>query len=520
MSILKTDKLKSNQFIYLLLLLTSLVFSYLVVVPYHFPSLGVSISAITLSTIIFVLKKERSDHSLFIYLLTLAFSFFLVLRANGFLTFLNTITAIYLGAALIVDKKDKGFIEAILSPLNTIFKSLFVNNVYYYKKPVHLKNKKAKKRHNLVLSILITIILLAIIIPILSYSNPIFNRLIENTLGKINLENIIKFIFGENLPLFILRVLLFAILAFNLPRFVSLSNDKEKNNFLFNIPRTKLDLFIPKVAVSIVLFVFFVTQAKLYLSTEDALMELGYTHSQYAREVFAHLSIVSLIIFFLLYSDTTKSKLARKITYVLIIEGLFLNICAFKSVYDYSLNWGFTYKRLYGFSVVAWIVGAYTIYSAKLIKKLNKEFLVRNLVYLTSIILIAINLINFDYIIFHYAKSATHAGIDHSYLSKLSPDSHSFNNHLRTLMSEISEERTQDYEKTSSAFRIIRKIEYLRKKYDKLDLRTFNLSEFLAYKNTSDLDLENYKKSIDSRTPPETLPPNPPLPPEPPLIVD
>jgi hypothetical protein len=485
-----------NQYIFFFIIFISALFSYLVLVQYHFPSFGISLSAIILATTIYLLKKQKTKHITIVYILTLVISTFLVIRANGFLTFLNIVATIYLGSMLIVDKKSKGFIETLLAPPTAILKSLLVNNKYYYQKTKQIKNKKKQKRYNLIVSVLITIFLLVIIIPILSYANPIFNRLVENTLGEINLENIIKSIFGENLVIFTYRLFFFAILALIIPRFLSLSNDKERKVSLFKIPTIKLDLIIPKTSVSIILLIFLITQAKLYLSTEDVLIQLGYTHSQYAREVFAHLSVVSIIIFILLYSEKAKNKLSKLLTYLLVIEGVFLNLSALKSVYDYSSNWGFTYKRLYGFSLVAWIFGAYAIYFLVTNYKLSKTYLVRGLVYLTSFILITINVLNFDYIIYHFAKSTTHSGIDHHYLSKLSPDSYSYKKHLKLLMSEDKYDSDLT-DKMRAASRIVGKIEYLRKKYEKFDVRMYNLAEYSTYKNTLDLDLEAYKEIVN-----------------------
>lgn len=149
-----------------------------------------------------------------------------------------------------------------------------------------------------------------------------------------------------------------------------------------------INLLIPKTAVFVVLSVFFVTQLKLYFSSKETLNALGYTYSNYANEVFTQLSAVAVIVLALLYADKEKKKYNQKIALALLVEGIFLAFMAYKSVYEYSSAWGFTYKRLYGFAVATWILGIFTIYLYAFLKNMEKKFFLAKSAVYTGIILI------------------------------------------------------------------------------------------------------------------------------------
>lgn len=109
---------------------------------------------------------------------------------------------------------------------------------------------------------------------------------------------------------------------------------------------------------------------------------------------------------------------------------MFLTFIALKSVYDYSYNWGFTYKRLWGYTGVFWILGVFAFFVYKYFKDLQDTYFVKGVILFSSLVLIGVNIANFDSLIFHYRKSVTHSGIDYLYLSGLSSDAESYDGHF------------------------------------------------------------------------------------------
>lgn len=418
----------SHPVIVYLLLLISAVFSYLLVVPGHFPYLGIGVFFIVLSSLVFVFKKEKSVNLWFLYGLTLLFSTFIFYRVNSFLVFLNMIAVIYLGSILTLgNKEDRNFYDLLMSPLVVFFQSLKIKSKYKIKLTSRVSPEKFS---GLILSIFITALVLLVIVPLLSYSNPFFSKVVTDFFDFVNFQRLIEILFKENFFIYLARILLFLVFALVIPRLLTFMNIPSGKPPILGLSLPINNLLIPKVVTGAVLAVFFITQTQLYFATGETLNTLGYSHSQYAREIFAHLSIVTLIIFSLVYSDRTKNYWSKLLTYLLIAEAIFLNLTALKSVYDYSSNWGFTQKRLYGYTGVAWIFGLFLLFLYKYHQDLKNSKFVKSVLFWLVFTLLAINILNFDYIIYHYAKSTTYEGVDHYYLSRLSTDAQSYREHL------------------------------------------------------------------------------------------
>lgn len=500
-------KLKDNRNarIYLAILAVSAVIAYLVIVQKHFPYLGMGISLITFTSLVFVLLKNKSLYTYVFYLLTFLFSFFIFYRANPFLVLLNLTAVLSFGSLMIFSQKEEkigGFLSFLISPFAILFESINLKSKYTIDLSLIIKQGKDVKKdqwHNVFKSLAITVVVLIIIIPLLSSANPIFARLIADIIRFLNVGVWLEKLFTTNAYLHLVRLLFFLFLAMLLPRLLTYADSTLKISPFLSFKLTRQNLTIPKIVVGAVLAIFFVTQAQLYFASKETLLELGYTHSKYAREVFAQLSIVALIVFGLVYNDKSENRWAKITTFLLVTESLFLNLVALKSVYDYSSNWGFTYKRLYGYATVAWIFGVFSLFLYTYLQRRKNSFLVKNTIAYSGIILLAINVLNFDYLIYHYAKSTTHAGIDHLYLSGLSSDAQSYNKHLQIISKELEENKEGDLRKTDAAWNILWKIESLQNKYSNLDFRTFNFSEYFQYRRSQQLNLDNFRKVLESK---------------------
>ncbi|MCR4263426.1 MAG: DUF4173 domain-containing protein [Candidatus Roizmanbacteria bacterium] len=488
-----------------LLLGVSALIPFLIIIPNYFPYLGLSITFAVLSAVVFSgVKKSRYHIALF--LSALSFSLFIAIRANPFLTFLNSIAIMYTNAVLIRYQKDEAvaLFSLIFSPVTVFFKSLITTHSPYALDMKHVFSKRSTgiKRYvggNL-LALGITVLVLLVIVPLLSSANPLFGRLVEDVVKLFSLERFFTFLSSSRGFMYSVRLATFFVLLVFLPRMLwyttSQKEHTHKQIFSFITPQ----LLIPKVTVLFVLTVFFITQLQLYFSTEQTLLVLGYTHSQYAREVFGQLTLVTLIVFGLMYGDTGNSRLSRILTYILSIQALFLTFIAFKSDYDYSSTWGFTYKRLWGFAGVAWTFGLFSLFTRSYALQASREKFLKQAVMLTSITLIAINAINFDYVIYHYAKTTLPTGTDHYYLSYLTPDAYSYSKHLPVLM-EIVQKREGDEimrrSNVNAAQHIVYRLRNLQEMYRDIHPFAYNYAEYRTVQESKNLPLEAYQQIIN-----------------------
>lgn len=496
---------KMGSYVYLFTLLLSGVFSYLLVVQKEFPYLGFSLIFAALSSLVYFLKKIKNWEDTLLYIILLFLSYCLVWRANDFLTFLNIISIFYAGSYFIFPYKERHqltLVSTMFLPLVLFVRLIMTRNILIFD-PQSLTGKEKKdtrqKFTEIALSVVITFGLLVIIIPLLSSANPLFARLTEQVVKFFNIQKLLESLFSDFFTIHLLRIIFFLLFAFFIPRIVSFISQLTDNTAVKSPTELNLPLFIPKLVVSLVLIVFFVTQAQLYFASSETLKALGYTNSQYAREVFAQLSVVAFIIFMLIYADKSKTGNTRLLTYFLMIQAFFLNLIAFKSDYDYSYRFGFTEKRLYGFTGVAWLTGLFGLFFYSQRSNQKHPLFLRNIIFLTCLTLVAVNIANFDYLTYHYSKSRTGEGTDYAYLSRLSTDSDSYHEQLQILnKSLMKDEKITDMQR-ATAWSLMMRVDRLRYKYKDLDWRTFNISDYLQYRKLQDLDIDKMRKLFEKK---------------------
>lgn len=480
--------------------LTSLLLVFLLI-PAHFffPSLGIAAFFTTITILAIIAKKRKGEFDALICSAIFLLSLFLVLRANAFLNFLTIVTIVFLLSYFLSLPKGIGsLISLLFLPLTRLARTIQAKNLF----PLQFSATPSFVRHLKIgqhlPAILITIVLLVIVVPLLSYANPLFQKVVTDTIKVLDLTLFFQNI-RANFFVYLIRLLLFVLFLFLLPRIVSdqYSTTSEKNTTAKST--FQINLLIPKVVLSFVLIVFFITQLQLYFSSTETLKALGYTNSQYAREVFSQLSVVAFIIFLLMYADRSRKKVSRHLTTLLIIEGVFLCSIAFKSVWDYTQQYGFTSMRLYGYAGVAWIFGTFVLFAYHYYKNEFNEKFVKHIVAYSTFVVLCINFANFDYLIYHYGKPKVF-GVDYAYLSRLSPDSESYEKLLPMLMkfSESERELNKLWPYWAGAYDIINQIEYLQKKYKDLSIGSFNLSEYRTYQKTKHLDTKELRKKVDS----------------------
>jgi hypothetical protein len=218
--------------------------------------------------------------------------------------------------------------------------------------------------------------------------------------------------------------------------------------------------------------------------------------------VFGQLSLVAGIVLLLIYNDKGKSVSGKILTWILGVQGIFLCLMAYKSVFEYINAWGLTYKRLYGLTFATWVTGIFVLFFGNYRQKGDASLLVKKTILFSGIILLLVNLFNFDYLIYHFKKAATGQGIDYTFLSTLSADSLSYKDQLLKLQ-QVTEkgDYSLDVYNNKNPLIILYKIESLQRKYSKLDLRTLTLLDYLQYLQIKSLDTSKFRTLYENKPP-------------------
>lgn len=484
----------TGSFVSGIIILLSALFAFLLFpgTP-SFPFTGVAFFFIMCALFFFYIREKRTFFDFFLFLTIILLSLGLIFRAQPFLIFLNIITLLFISSIFILSERKIDTIRTILFSPITSFYSLLATKPLFSSTSITRKvpGIKSISMGRYLPQILLTFLLLLIVIPLLSYANPVFADLTLKILKFFDLTDFINRLFG-NFPLFVFRLIFFSIFLFFLPRLFTLAKDNTQVK-IFHFKELNIKLIIPKIVLGIVLLLFFMTQIQFYLASPEFLQSLGYTNSQHTREVFAQLGIVAFIIFLLVYGDRTRDKWSNRLTTLLVIQGIFLTGIALKSVYDYTALWGLTHKRLYGYAGVTWIFGSFLLFAYFFYKKLAVQKFLKYLIMFTAFIVVSINVANFDYLIYHFAKP-TVFGIDHEYLARLSPDANHYKEHVALLTENMK--KNPSYQSTYYVERELRDIEYLRKKYSDIKIGAFNYSEYKQYLNTKNINIESLRMQV------------------------
>ena len=386
-------------------------------------------------------------------------------------------------------KEGLAFADHIYAPILFAIKSVFTTGDYYLEFKEKKKYSEAIKITEVVFGILITILLLLVVLPILSSANPFFQRLVSDTLNFLSLESLLKHIGYENIFIWVIRVLLFLFFIFIIPKVLILINKSHNYTLGSQFQRNKLPLLIPKIVLTIILFIFFITQLQFYFADAETLNNLGLSYSQHTREVFGQLSLVAGIVLVLIYNDKGKSTLGTILTYILGVQGIFLTLMAYKSVFEYINAWGLSYKRLYGLTFATWVTGIFFHFFRNYRQNKGVAMFVKKTIIFSGVILFLVNVLNFDYLIYHFQKAKTGQGVDYTFLSTLSPDSLSYHDQFLNLK-EVTEKGDYSLEvyNNINPLIILYKIESLQRKYSKFDFRTVTFLDYLQYKQIKSVD--------------------------------
>lgn len=476
-----------------ILIALSAIFSYIIVTTEHFPSFGITLIFTTIASLVLLFKKQKRPLDIVFFGLTAASAFFVTYRSSDFLTFLNILGIMFFGSYLVLGDTLRCHLSVshvIVLPFWVLSLVSRVANKFPFNPSVIIKKRKfeAGKLQQVGISIFISIVILIVIVPLLSSANPLFAKWIQDIAKFFDISKLFLGLFRSDFYVHSFRLIMFIVFVLYLPRllsYVQLHEGEHKDGEHITLP-----LLLPKVIVSLVLLVFFVSQYQLYFANAAMLKTLNLTHSQYAREVFAQLSVVALVIFALIYTDRSRSRRSLWITSILIAQAIFLTMMAYKSVDDYSTTFGFTHKRLYGYTGVAWITGVFIMFAYTYARNIRRAALLVSIAVFTGFILVGINIANFDYLIYHVSPSRTGEGVDYQYLTyHLSPDANFYADLLkRTDSGARSATTSRDLEMNRQyATYIAYRVEYIQNKYRQFDWRTYNYSEYLEYVAVKDV---------------------------------
>lgn len=472
----------------LVVIFISFLVSYLITPLNYFPHFGLSSSFIILLLFIYKNKKDKtSDMKMYLFF-SLTFSVFLFIRSDEVITFFNIIAILYFGMLSFSENhgKKEGYFDFVYVPLSFSLRSfLSKNNTYQFERKNKGGNIKKSFLLNNFVGILLTIIVITMVVPLLSSANPIFQKTVTDLYYYFQFDKLLN-VFGlENIPRLFLKLFIALICIYILPRIITFNN-KELLPFslptlLKNIP-TKITI----ISLIIILFIFFLSQVQIYFANDQTLLNLGISHSQRTREVFAQLTFVAGIILFLLYNSRFNTTFQKILIWILGIQGMFLILTAFNSVNKYINTWGLTYKRLYGLTFIAWITGIFILLFINYLKNNSSALFVKKSVIYSAILLIFVNVLNFDYLIYHFKKSETEQGADYTYLSSLSADSLSFKDQFEIIIKEKNSPTSTYGNKNPEV--IFNKIEALQNKYRNLDLRALTILDYLQYREIRSLN--------------------------------
>lgn len=462
-----------------------------------FPMVAFFIFFTGLSSLVYFVRNEKTWFDTMLYIGILLLSFFTIYRANENLQFLDFMFIFFFGSILIRPlMKEYGVFSIILSPLIVIKNAFTATNIFPYKFKMPEKYAKMNYIREYVPTIAVTAFILLITIPLLASANLFFNALLQNVLNFFNLNWLFKLLFADSLMAYILRFVALATLLYFIPRLLTVSVRGTEN--YTTKPWFSINYLIPKVAMAMLLIIFFITQIQLYFASPQTLQSMGYTNARLTNEVFAQVTLVAFIVFVLAYFDKSRKKWNTLLTYFLIIESCFLVGIAFKSVYDYSAIFGYTQKRLWGYTTMTWLTCALAAYTYHYRKQTPDLKFIKQIMTLTMGVLLIVNLANFDYIIYHYAKPSTVA-TNYGLFASLSPDARQYKEVLTKAMNKAEKAKFDSYDAKiiDPVYRITGKIEFLRSKYEKRkDINSFNFAEYQAYLDTKDIDVAAYRKKI------------------------
>jgi Domain of unknown function (DUF4173) len=485
-----------------------------------FNYLGWSVFGVSLIAIALVTKIKRTNLDWFFAVAAILSVLNFVARTNGLNLYFSFGLYLYALGWLVVKLPSDRFLQVFhlvvpyLHALINVFgskdnfprlitKPVQINNipkiVENHIEISETKQNNPDKTQQVITNTIITILVLAIILPLLSFANPQFGKYIQDFINLQWIKDILNWL-SENIlsAAMILRLLIIGFLYMFTPRLIS-----HCKTYVPIELEVKKDfaIYIPKIVTVFTLFAFLAVQLQTTLNPSLLTKSAG----NIANETFFHLSVVCLVAFGLIYMNF-KDKLSTKIwSLILLGQTLILGGIAFQSDWSYVANWGLTHKRLYGFSIISLVVGAIAIFTYFAFK--NNRKMIQGFAILFCGVSVITNFINMDKMIYQNPpKEAT--GIEQSYVNELSFDTGNLKQRYSLAVSKYNTIPKEAFgsllrcEETSWLENYNNQIKYLKNKYSNSTvILDWNYSEYVNYIGIKNIEIKPQTYNIPNYDP-------------------
>ena len=362
------------------LLISSLISSLIIAIfynlniDYYLKGFIIPITTIFINFLINI-KKNNLLKNKKAFLLIIPISL-IILSSILFKTFNNRILNIFILPMIIIYclfsliNKKYDLTSKILILFFKVFPTKYFSNLNYLNNCLKPKSNKKYKSLNILLGLVISIPLAIILLSLLASSDMYFSTFINNIFSNfLNIFNI-HFLWS-NLYIFSLTFIAGFSIFINILRKKDIVDTKSKS---FNVNESVMTTIL--VVINLVFVLFLISEISK-LTTNFLQIPIEYTYSEYAREGFFQLLVVTtiniIITFFCLYK-TNLVKENKTIKYLIFLLTIFSIILIFNSYYRmylYINAYSFTTLRLQVilFLLLELILFSLIIY--KLLKGLN-----------------------------------------------------------------------------------------------------------------------------------------------------
>lgn len=349
---------------------------------------------------------------------------FLAIRSNEIINVLNVMTVILLNILLGVlakePKSDLEFIRLIETGATFLlswFKALWGTG----KAVLSRLPKKGNKGEKVIIGIIISLPLLAVFGGLFYAADPIFAQLINRMrLPEIDLSKIIN-----------IRTI-FTLLFFGAMAAV-LAHKLAEKKAGFRAWKYINETQIAGLILQGLFLIFTIIQIRYFGINTETLQQMGLTFSQYTRQGYSQMIISCLLAWGVVYGldylirsqkvlGNKQITLSRLLSMTFMVEILIFVASATMRNWLYQNAYGFTQFRLLGFWLSLWIVAIVVITFIKIKRDKSVNFLVRNMILASLIILIGINIFNIDRTIAVTRPAKMAQGVDYEYMARLSND--------------------------------------------------------------------------------------------------
>jgi Domain of unknown function (DUF4173) len=486
-----------------LILISSIISTFLLVNNNYFPFTGWSIFGIVLAFFVIITKANRAkfDYFFFIVAIVSALNFFF--KTNFITLFFSFTTYIYALGWMITGLHRNRYVQIfqLLIPYgNALFSTLGMLDSLpklFPKKDSEtleispeIEPKKIEQvgiGWKIAVNTLLSIIILSVILPLLSFANPVFGQYVNDIINLEFVRQVLENIFSFES---VLRILVGVSLYNLLPRLYCLLRESK---VVEPVESQDSPIEIPKVVTILTLLAFLGVQLQTILNPQL----LSKNSGDIANEIFFQLSIVCFVSFVLVFFNFRDKVRTMVLSLILLVETFLVGMIAFQSDWNYVINWGLTHKRLYGFSILAIILGIILTFVA--FSFIRSKKIVLYLAFIFILVSVITNSINFDYLIYRNPPIETE-GIEQDYISRMSLDSYSLADIYPEIVDKIKTFQIYEtIESNCSEFHWLRdnnrQLDYLQTKYSSSQFLTFNYNEFQNYQTVKNLNKFDYLNS-------------------------